>query len=203
MKTLGRLSLAMLAMLMLACGSKPSKELDTPFKGEVSVAVDESFMPILDAEKTAFTQMYKEAKVKLVYKPENEAIADMLNGKVRFAVVTRELTDKEKQVFVRDKIQYRSFKMFADGIALITNKDNKDTLITLKEIEALMKGTKKKWNQIGKGGKSEDVVLVFDSVNSSNLTFLMNKFGITSKDKVPIYATKSNEEVIEYVKNTQ
>lgn len=187
----------------ISCNStgKDGKELDTPAKGEITVAVDESFLPILEAEKMAFEQTFHYTKINLVAKPEGEAIAMMLNDKARMAVVTRELTTKEKQVFVQDKITYRSFKFAGDAIALITNKANKDTLMTVNDLEAIMKGEKKKWSQIGKGGSSEDIVLVFDGVNSSNLLYLVDKFGIDKKEKVSFFATKSNQEVIEYVKS--
>jgi phosphate transport system substrate-binding protein len=188
--------------LTISCKStgKDGKELDTPAKGEITVAVDESFRPILEAEKMAFEKTFSYTKINLVYKPEGEAVAMMLNDKARLAVITRELTNKEKEVFTQDKITYRSFKFAGDAIALITNKTNRDTLITVKEFESVMKGEKKKWSQIGKNGSAEDIVLVFDGANSSNLTFLIDKFGIDKKEKVSFFATKSNQEVIEYVK---
>lgn len=184
-----------------ACGGGQSeKELDTPAKGEITVAVDESFQPILDAEKMAFEQTFPYTKINLMYKAEGEAIALMLNDKARAAVITRDLTEKEKQIFIRDKITYRSFKFAGDAIALITNKTNRDTLISIDELGEVMKGNKKKWSQIGKGGSSDEIVLVFDGINSSNLTFLVDKFKIDTKEKVSFFATKSNKEVIEYVK---
>lgn len=201
MEVLKKISILSIAGIMFSCGgNNNSKDLDTPAKGDIIVAVDESFKPIIDAEKTAFMEMYKYTKINAVYKPENEAIADMLNDKARIAVVTRELNEKEKKIFTDQQISYRSYRIAADGIALITNKNNQDTLISVNDLEALMKGTKKKWSDIVQGGSGEDVVLVFDNINSSNLTFLMNKFGISTKAKIPIYAAKSNQEVIEYVK---
>ena len=179
---------------------KDGKELDGPAKGEITVAVDESFQPIMQAEKMAFEQTFPYTKINLVYKQEGEAVAMLLNDKARVAVITRELTDKEKTVYTDEKITYRSFKFAGDALALITNKDNRDSMITVNDLASIMKGEKKKWSQISKNGSSEDIVLVFDGASSSNLTFLVEKFGIDKKEKVSFFATKSNKEVIEYVK---
>jgi phosphate transport system substrate-binding protein len=188
--------------LMSSCGSSSNSKFDdTPAKGEITVAVDESFQPVIAAEKSAFEQTYKYTKINLVYKPDLEAVTMLLNSKARMAVVARELTDTEKKVFDEEKIKYRSYKFAQDALALITNPANKDTLITVQELGAVMKGEKKKWAEVGKRGSGEEIVLVFDNASSSNLTYLMQKFGIDKKDKVSFFAMKSNKEVISYVKS--
>lgn len=184
--------------LLASCGGgkdKDGNDLDTPAKGEITVAVDESFQQIIEAEKSAFEKTFPYTKINLVYKNEGEAVAMMLNDKARIAVIARELDEKEKAIFKQDDIRYKSFKFAGDGIALITNKANKDTNITTQDLEALMRGTKKSY-----GKSDKDVVLVFDGTSSSNLTFLVDTFKIDRKMKVSFFAAKSNKEVIEYVK---
>ncbi len=204
MKTIFKLSyFIFLSVFIFSCGKskgKDGKELDTPAQGEITVAVDESFRPIIEAEKMAFQETFPYTKINLEFRPEGEAVAMLLNDKARVAVISRELNETEKQVYVQDKITYRSFKFAGDALALITNKDNRDSMITVKELEGVMKGDIKKWSEIGKGGLNEKVVLVFDGTSSSNLTFLVEKFAIDKKEKVSFFAAKSNEEVIEYVK---
>jgi phosphate transport system substrate-binding protein len=199
MKNIKNIMLTVLGMSVLAsCGGgkdKDGKDLDTPAQGTITVAVDESFKQIIEAEKSAFEKTFPYTKINLVYKNEGEAVAMLLNDKARLAVVSRELDEKEKAVFKQDDIRYKSFKFAGDGIALITNKANKDTVITTQELEAIMKGTKK-----GYGKSGRETVLVFDGTSSSNLTFLIDTFKIDRKQKVSFFAAKSNKEVIEYVK---
>lgn len=185
-------------VLLASCGrgkDKDGKELDSPANGTITVAVDESFQQIIEAEKMAFEKTFPYTKINLVYKPEGEAVAMMLNEKARMAIIARELNATEKETFKRDDFRYKSYKFAGDGIALITNKSNRDTLITTKELESIMKGTQKKWAKSG-----NDIVLVFDGTSSSNLNFLIDTFKIDRKTKVSFFATKSNKEVIEYVK---
>lgn len=185
-------------VLLASCGrgkDKDGKELDSPANGTITVAVDESFQQIIEAEKMAFEKTFPYTKINLVYKPEGEAVAMMLNEKARMAIIARELNATEKETFKRDDFRYKSYKFAGDGIALITNKSNRDTLITTKELESIMKGTQKKWAKSG-----NDIVLVFDGTSSSNLNFLIDTFKIDRKTKVSFFATNSNKEVIEYVK---
>ena len=197
MKSINRImSLLFILGIMASCGGgkdKNGKDLDTSAKGEITVAVDESFKQIIEAERNAFVKTFPYTKINLVYKPEGEAVAMLLNDKARMAVIARELNEKEKEIFKQDDIRYRSFKFAGDGIALITNKSNQDTLITTNELEGIMRGTKKNWS-------GRDIVLVFDGTSSSNLSFLLDTFKIDRKQKVSFFATKSNQEVIEYVK---
>jgi phosphate transport system substrate-binding protein len=113
----------------------------------------------------------------------------MLNDKIRGVVVTRDLTAKEKEIFTREAITYRSFNIAADGIALLTNKSSSDTLITLAELKEMMEGTSAKYT------------LVVDKANSSNLKFLIDKLQISSEQKLHVVAAGSNPEVIKQVKN--
>jgi phosphate transport system substrate-binding protein len=143
----------------------------------------------MKAEKTAFQEQYKYAKINYKFSPENEVIADMLNDKIRGVVVTRDLTAKEKEIFTREAITYRSFNIAADGIALLANKSSGDTLITLAELKEMM---------VGSSGK---YTLVVDKANSSNLKFLIDKLQISSEQKLHVVAAGSNPEVIKQVKN--
>jgi phosphate transport system substrate-binding protein len=197
MKCINRImSLLLLVSIVASCGGgkdKNGNDLDTPANGEITVAVDESFQQIIEAEKGSFEKTFPYTKINLVYKPEGEAVAMLLNDKARLAVVARELDEKEKAVFKQDDIRYKSYKFAGDGIALITNKANRDTLITTSQLEGIMKGTKKNWS-------GREIVLVFDGTSSSNLSFLLDTFNIDRKQKVSFFAAKSNKDVIEYVK---
>jgi phosphate transport system substrate-binding protein len=143
----------------------------------------------MKAERTAFQEQYKYTKINYKFSPENEVIANMLNDKIRGVVVTRDLTAKEKEIFTREAITYRSFNIAADGIALLANKSSSDTLITLAELKEMMVGTSAKYT------------LVVDKANSSNLKFLIDKLQISSEQKLHVVAAGSNPEVINQVKN--
>lgn len=175
---------------LMACGKSEDKSqfTDTPIQGEIVMGVDDSFQMLMQAEKTAFENQHQYAKITLLNKPENEAVADLLNDKIRGVVVTRDLTEKEKEIFTREKITYRSYKFAADGIALITHKSNHDTLWTLPDLKNTLTGN-----------SSKNVELVVDKNNSSNLKFIVDQLSIDSKTSLKVREVGSNEQVISYV----
>lgn len=189
-KNIRNISLVLLGLCFFQCSTdKKGGPTDSASMGEITLGVDESFEPLMKAEKTAFEEQYKYAKIKYKFNPENEIIADMLNDKIRGVVVTRDLTSKEKEIFTREAITYRSFNIAADGIALLANKANSDTLITLADLKDLILGTSSKYT------------LVVDKANSSNLKYLLDKLKISSAEKLHVVAAGSNPEVINQVKN--
>lgn len=194
---LGLLSLGLSSCFLFSSKEAPK---DGPAQGEIAIAVDESFQPLVQAEKTAFENNYHFAKLNIHYTPENEAVADLLNEKVRSIVVSRELTTKEKEIFTREKISYRSFRFAADGVALLTNQANQDTLITLPALKGLLDGSLSDWTSIGAKKMNGDVVLVVDKANSSNIKFLIDRLGIPATKSLRVFAAGSNPKVIEYVK---
>jgi phosphate transport system substrate-binding protein len=194
---LGFLSLGLSSCFLFSSKEAPK---DGPAQGEIAIAVDESFQPLVQAEKTAFENNYHFAKLNIRYTPENEAVADLLNEKVRSIVVSRELTAKEKEIFTREKISYRSFRFAADGVALLTNQANQDTLITLAALKGLLDGSLRDWASIGAKKMKGEVVLVVDKANSSNIKFLIDRLGIAGSKSLRVFAAGSNPKVIEYVK---
>jgi len=193
----------LLSCTLFSCSlfSKKDEIKDGPAQGEITIAVDESFQPLLKSEKTAFENNYHFARINLKFTPENEAVADLLNEKVRSIVVSRDLTSKEKEIFTREKITYRSFPFAADGIALLTNKQNTDTLLSLPLLKDLLQGKISNWNKLGAHSVSGEILLVVDKANSSNIKFLIDKLGIPATQKLALFAAGSNPSVIEYVKN--
>ena len=190
MKNIKNISLVLLGFCFFQC-STDKKEFpkDSATVGEITMGVDESFEPLMKAEKVAFQEQYRYAKINFKFSPENEVIADMLNDKIRGVVVTRDLTPKEKEIFTREKITYRSYNIAADGIALLAHKTNSDTLITLADLHDLIVGTSTKYT------------LVVDKANSSNLKFILDKLKISSAEKLHVVAAGSNPEVINQVKS--
>ena len=189
---------------LLACaGSGSTTELEQQKAeiGKIKVAADEALQPLIDAEKAAYQGTYPDIKILLKYSPELEAIQAMMNDSVRVAVTTRDLNASEQKILNDSKTYFESEKIAIDAVALITNKSNHDTLVTMSELKDLFTGKKTKWSELKNGKSKEKITIVFDHSNSSNLGYMTEKLGITDKTKVPYFSVKSNPEVIAYVKS--
>ncbi|NEU10361.1 phosphate ABC transporter substrate-binding protein [Flavihumibacter sp. R14] len=177
------------ALIVSACQNQQAAPTETTYtSGETSVIIDESFAPIIEDQSYVFEKHYPKSKLNRIYKPENEVLNLFLNDSVRVAVLSRELTADEAKRYQNKNIKLRVNRFAIDGIALITNRSNPDSLITVAEIISLMKG---------EPGKIKS--LVFDNPNSSTVRYMKDLAGIKELPAKGIYALKSNPEVIKYV----
>ncbi len=173
--------------IIVSCGNKNEKPLDTVGIGEITVTADESLEPVSQALADAFHMVTPAATVNMKFTNELDAIYKMLQDSARVCVVTRELNTQERKILEKEKIRYRSLKVGLDAVALICNKSNNDTLMTLAKLKKLFLGT----------DKSRTIVV--DAANSSNLTCTMQKLGLTDYTKLNITAAGSNKAVIDYI----
>ncbi|MFM7023629.1 MAG: PstS family phosphate ABC transporter substrate-binding protein [Flavobacteriales bacterium] len=160
---------------------------DTPTQGEINIAVDESYWPIIEAELYAFHSFYKDAKVHAHYKSEGEAVRALINDSVRFAIISRDLTDNEKGFFERINLHPSILKIASDAVAVVVHPDNKDTLLTVKQLKKILLGD------------NSGIRVVFDSKSSGNARFMQEKVlgGLPFANNCS--ALNSNRAVLDYV----
>jgi phosphate transport system substrate-binding protein len=178
-------------------GCTPNKEgLDNPRQGTITVASDESFKPLVHALTNAYEGIYPNAHFKIDYKPEQEAIRQLLNDSARIIFATRQLNERELDIIKRQKGSQKSQHIATDGLALVTSKSNADSLITMAEIKGVLEGKITDWSQLKGGNQKGPITLVFDNANASNLNFVLNKFSVRDISKLRIISAGSNEKVI-------
>jgi len=196
--------LVLSAVLFGSCNKKRKDgRTDTYSSGAISFASDESFSPIIEEERELFEYTYKEAKLKPIYTNESEAINMLLKEKTCLAITSRDYKESEKQNLRDRNFNPRSIPIAYDGFALIVNKANNDTCISVKNIRDILNGKAKKWSDIYPGSVRGDIIVVFDNKKSSTVHFaedsILGGKPITSENVV---ATNKTSEVIDYVEQT-
>ncbi len=193
-----------LASLAVSCTERDKKGnvLDTPTSGSITISVDESLKPLLQAEVEGFEGTYQTAHIKPIYTSEQAAIEDLLKDSVRLAVVTRKLYPFEKQKLDSIKIKGAQVVIAKEAIALIVHKDNPDSVITWNQLSEILQGKTNRWDQIYKSSKLGDLELVFDSPQSGIIRYLTDTLHLS---KLPSYcfAAATNEAVVNHVANTK
>ncbi|WP_031528947.1 substrate-binding domain-containing protein [Dyadobacter crusticola] len=184
---------------LLNCGSGNS-DLDNPRQGTITVASDESFKPLVSALTNAYEGIYPNAHFKVDYKPEQEAIRQLLNDSARIVFSTRQLNEKELEIIRRQKSSQKYQHIATDGLALVVSKANTDSLITMAEVQAIMEGKLKDWSQLKGGNQKGPITLVFDNANASNLNYILEKFKVKDIRNLRIISSGSNEKVIEQIR---
>ena len=181
---------------------KKDKYTDTLTEGVISVAVDETFAPILQDEIAVFESVFPKAGIVPVFTTEGNAIELLLKDSVRMAITTRALTDKELQSLQARKFQPRLYRLASDAIALVINKSNSDTLITVDQLRQILFGKVTNWNQIYPNSTLGKIVTVFDNANSSTVRYAIDSVCGGQALATNLNAQSTNREVLEYVAKT-
>ena len=193
----------LLFFLLIGCQNKSKDGLtDTMTSGVIKIAVDESFEPIIQEEIDVFEALTSMAEIVPFYCSERDAMNYFLKDSVRLAITTRQLSPQEIESFHSRKFFPRDIKLATDGIALIVNNQNPDSLIGVSQLEKILTGKITEWKELYPDSKLGKLQLVFDNPNSSSVRFAIDSI---CKGK-PLYkelkAQKTNSEVIHYVAQT-
>src|SRR5688572_26477451 len=157
---MNRLLIFVLSLLLLAsCQNrdKKGKVVDTPTSGELTIAVDEALKPLIETEIATFNSLYTQAHVRAFYVSEKQAIDTLLKDSVRMIIVTRPLYAEEEQVIKAKQFPVRQVKAAIGGVALVVHPGNKDTLMTLDQVTAILKGEVKTWKQLNKQSQDKTI----------------------------------------------
>lgn len=182
------------------CGnSTQPTESDTLTSGTIRIAVDETFRPIMEEELQVFHALNWEATIRPVYASEVEAMKLLLADSVRLAITTRQLTEAELAYFHHKKFFPTAVKMATDGLALIVNKQQTDSLITVDQFKDIITGKVTHWKQLYPSSHLGKLELVFDHPNSSTVHYVLNSICGGMPLSNNLKALKTNPEVIAYV----
>ena len=160
---------------------------ETRTSGTLKILVDESVSPIIGEQIDIFKLDYPNAKFEATVKPEEKIVPAFLNDSVRVIVMPRLLTKAEEKHYLQRGIRINSTRFAVDGIALITNKDNIDSTITVKEVIEILQG------------KSSGKKLIFDNAYSSTFQYLKQLANVTQFPAQGVYSKNSSEEVIKLI----
>ncbi len=161
------------ALALASCGGKGKADGSWLRENDVHVAVDNTFEPVMAEMAQTFGMAHIEAKMKPLYLCEDSAIRLLVDDSVRCCVATRMLTPQEKKVIAsHDQLTANQSLIATDAIALVVNKANADTLITLDEIRGIVSGRITRWEQLARHARKGELRLVFDNSRSSTVRFM-------------------------------
>jgi phosphate transport system substrate-binding protein len=200
LKSLIGISLFGVFILFYSCNMTQKKFTDeTPTRGTIKIAVDDSYQLLADAELYTFQALYKDAKVNPIYSSEDSILKLFMADSVRAIITSRKLTDNEEAYLKQKLIIPKTTKIAYDALAFIVNKSNPDLQIRYNTLKDIFTGKTSQWKQINPKSKLGDIKVIFDNPGSNNVRTIMNKFEITGS--LPKYCSSANKnsEVVNFV----
>lgn len=193
--------LSLVLCLSVACNRKPKDgRTDTYSSGTIKFVSDESFSPIIEEEVEVFQSIYPNAKLIPQYTNELDAVNMLMKEQTYLAITTRRFTKREEQNLKDRRFLPAAIPLAYDGLALIVNKENPDTIISLQDLKLILSGKVSKWNKLYPESKLGDIEVAFDNKQSSTVHFCVDSLLDGKPINSPnIYAVKKSAEVIDFV----
>lgn len=207
MRTLAIITVsALIALGLWSCRDYRPKDnrTDTRTAGTIGFVADESFRPIVEEEVQVFQNMCFEAKLKPKYTNEVDAINQVLKGTGYLAITSRRFSDKEIANMKERNLLPITIPIAYDGLALIVNNANPDSVISLNEFKDILTGRVAKWGKLRPGSALGDIEVAFDNPQSSTVRYCVDSLLSGRPINSPnIYAVKKSAEVIDFVEHNK
>lgn len=160
----------LVSILSIVClGCKKENTSVSYNKGDLTIVTDESFKSVTEALADGYMASYPETHVKVVTKKEDLGFVDLVNGKAKIIVMSRDLSKKEIKGY-EDQVglKFIPARFAADAVVFVVPKSSTKTSISMDEIK--------------NGLQSDNKEFIFDGTNSSNLNFVAQKLKKQPKD---------------------
>lgn len=195
----------LLLSLLAFCSCSSGKQKGNPNwmqEYDVNVAIDETFKPIMSDLVDSYGMANTEANMKPVYVSEDSALRLLVRDSLRCCIATRKLNENELAMVKSHNLGIRQSLIAYDAIALVVNKNNKDSLITLQEIKDIVSGKITRWEQLSHHSQKGELKLVFDNSGSSTVRYMRDSLCNGKDLGGNVFASegKSNLSVLEMVK---
>jgi len=196
-----RNTLFLMIILFIAGGCrffKGDPYKNTTISGTTTIAVDETFRPVMEAEIELFKSIYGYSEIKAHYLPENSAIEKLLNDSVQMIVASRMLKPNEISILNDRKLFPRQLMVAKDAIALVVHPSSKIENISLRMIREVLTGKIATWNQLDPTSPAIPIRILFDNEKSGIVRFIADSVCQGKLTALQASALDYNREVIEY-----
>lgn len=189
------------ALCWISCAErdKTGKVLDTITTGEISIAVEEGYKPVISSCIDVFDSIYRYAKINPRYVSEGEAVNALIRDSVQVVIIGRKLAAKETEYFQSRGFTPQITPVAHDALALILHPENMDTVLTIQQVRDLLTGKTTSWKDINPKSALGNVQLVFDNPLSGTLRYVQDSVISGQELSKQASALKSNADVIGYV----
>jgi phosphate transport system substrate-binding protein len=118
---------------------------------------------------------------------------------VKLAVVSRELNAEEAADFAKQTIVPRITHIGVDGLAIVLNRSNPDTLLTVAQLADIFTGKTSTWSQVSGKKALSTINVVFDANRSSTTRFVRDSITRGAALTSRVFAASSNPSLLDYV----
>ena len=144
-----------LSLVLAGCGSKSaSPETKKELTGNIKVAGSTSVQPLAEELATKFMEQNRQVKIDIAGGGSGVGVESAANGSANIGMASREIKQAEKDATPTMK----DIVIAKDGIAVIINKGNDVSNLTLEQVKEIFTGKITNWKAVG--GKDAAITVV-------------------------------------------
>ncbi|MDE6161822.1 MAG: substrate-binding domain-containing protein [Muribaculaceae bacterium] len=181
---------------------KYEKKANSSTSGTTTMVCDASFQNIMQQEIDVFEYQYPDAHILARFEPQSAAVDSLMSLNTKTVVIARDLTDAEKRVLRNKKKAVKSAKIAVDAVALIVNKENPVSVLTVREVGDILSGRSSQWNDL-EPSKLGEIAVIFDDKGSSLVSYMRDSLLNGGELGPNVYAQGSVPKVFETVKKNR
>jgi phosphate transport system substrate-binding protein len=184
--------------LLSSCGGKPNYDYEAVSR---YFAADESLSPIIDEQLDIYNMRSKRDLLHGLYINEQDAIDSLLQMKTWLVFTTRALTQNELNILKSQQLRPRVYPLAYEGLALISNRENPDSLISVEAFRKILTGEITTWRELYPASTLDSIRVAFDNPRSSTVRFCVDSIlnGQPMKTDGNVRAVQTSREVVDYV----
>jgi len=189
------------SILWISCAErdKAGKVLDTITTGEITIAVEEGYKPVISSCIDVFDSIYRTAKINPRYVSEGEAVNALIQDSVQVIIIGRQLAVNELEYFQSRGFTPPTTPIAYDALAIILHPENRDTVLTIQQVSEILVGKTATWKELNPKSALGNIQLVFDNPMSGTLRYVRDSVIAGQELSKQATALKSNADVIDYV----
>ena len=169
-------STILVAGLAVGCGSNSGVDAKSDKEKKVTVSGSTSVGSPMEKLAEAFEGKNSGVKVEVQQLGSSAGIKNAIEGVSEIGMSSRDLKDEEKSSGLKETI------IATDGIAVITNKANKVTDLTLDQVKDIYTGKITNWKEVG--GEDAPIVVVSREDGSGTRDGFQEKVGFESEELI-------------------
>jgi phosphate transport system substrate-binding protein len=169
LKALLRIFVLMLVGLW-SCDQKNNIEAeDSPTAGKLKVFYDAGLKKHVTNQALTFESQYPNSEIILFESSENRAVQALYNDSCELIVISRDLTEEERNAFASKQFDPKFSRIAKSGVAVLTNIATPLNAVTVDGIKKLLTGKEAVRDS---SDHALDLKIIFDQNNSSVLHYI-------------------------------
>lgn len=207
MKKISSISILIMSLFLFSCGetqqqqqrTEDGKPVETMNSGTIELISDIELKQVMDTVYKMYDESYPEVEFSVEYVNARKAMAVLLAGNTRIAVIGRDYLQDEDSTMKAYDVTRETMEVAKDGLVFFVNPDHVLDTLNVSQIENILTDPSKRLKDYFPSIEEEPMIAVADQ-NSSVYAHLMKQAANGKQIKRNLKLFETTQQVKEFIK---